>query len=154
MTWAHTMRPAGQQTHFNCYGHFQSPPRGSLGPQETTKQYYKRKNTKQSLKKKSCQCGARGRVLLELLAQELSSSLLAMHHPASPLLLEFPRSTLWHVPVLLGWPLGCQLRPSPAGVRVEASRATSFSYAAKTVRKDMASSFACVSGWVCLASSK
>ena len=61
MTWAHTMRPAGQQTHYNYSGHFQSPPRGSLGPQETTKQYYKRKNTKQSLKKKSCQCGARGR---------------------------------------------------------------------------------------------
>ena len=40
---------------------FRAPPRGSLGPQETTKQYYKRKNTKQSLKKKSCQCGARGR---------------------------------------------------------------------------------------------
>ena len=55
------MRPAGQQTHYNYSGHFQSPPRGSLGPQETTKQYYKRKNTKQSLKKKSCQCGAPGR---------------------------------------------------------------------------------------------
>ena len=33
----HTMWPAGQQTHFNCSGHFQGAPRGSLGPQETTK---------------------------------------------------------------------------------------------------------------------
>ena len=34
---AHTMRPGRRQTHFNCSGHFQGAPRGSLGPQETTK---------------------------------------------------------------------------------------------------------------------
>ena len=34
---AATMRPSGHQTHFNCSGHFQDAPRGSLGPQETTK---------------------------------------------------------------------------------------------------------------------
>eukprot|EP00964_Phaeocystis_antarctica_P056927 scaffold33623_cov59-Phaeocystis_antarctica.AAC.5 len=33
-------------------------------------------------------------VLLELVAQELAPRLLAMHHPASPRLLELPRSTL------------------------------------------------------------
>ena len=32
-----TMWPAGHQTHLNCSGHFQGAPRGSLGPQETTK---------------------------------------------------------------------------------------------------------------------
>ena len=37
--------PADQQNAFNCCGHFQKPPRGSLGPQETTKQYHTRKNT-------------------------------------------------------------------------------------------------------------
>ena len=34
----HYVARAGQQIHFNCSGHFQRPPRGSLGPQETTKQ--------------------------------------------------------------------------------------------------------------------
>ena len=32
-----TMWPGGHQTHLNCSGHFQGAPRGSLGPQETTK---------------------------------------------------------------------------------------------------------------------
>ena len=32
-----TMWSAGHQTHFNCSGPFQGAPRGSLGPQETTK---------------------------------------------------------------------------------------------------------------------
>ena len=46
-----TMWPAGQQNAVNCSGHFQGAPCGSLGPQETTKKCYTRKNTQQSLKK-------------------------------------------------------------------------------------------------------
>ena len=52
-----TLGPGRQQTGFNCSGHFQRPPRGSLGPQETTKQYYTRKNTQQSLKERFVSVG-------------------------------------------------------------------------------------------------
>ena len=55
--FACTMWPGRQQNAFNCCGHFQGAPRGSLGPQETTKRYYTRKTTQHSLKKKIVSVG-------------------------------------------------------------------------------------------------
>ena len=54
-TYGYSLR----QTHNNCSCYFQRAPCGSLGPQETTEQYYTRKNTQHSLKESCLSVGHR-----------------------------------------------------------------------------------------------